>query len=80
MLGGLMTQTGTANGQFSYNCLFEGIANSALPIQNVEELTWCAETVEAYHPKLASDYPAAGKRAMTAIVCLDGAIDGSAAL
>jgi hypothetical protein len=66
-LVGLMTQTGSANGQFSYNCIFEGIANSALPIQNVQELTWCAETLEAYGVQKSSDYPAAGKCAMTAI-------------
>jgi hypothetical protein len=72
LLVGLMTQTGSANGQFSYNCLFEGIANSALPIQNVQELTWCAETLEAYGLKQSLDYPAAGKCAMTAIEIVTG--------
>lgn len=75
LLTGLMTQTGSANGQFSYNCIFQGIANSALPIQNVQELTWCAETLEAYGLKQADDYPAAGKCAMTSIQIVTGNTD-----
>ena len=72
ILIGLMSQTGSANGQFSYNCIFEGIANSALPIQNVQELTWCAETLEAYNVQQASDYPAEGMCQMTEIEIITG--------
>jgi len=74
LLIGLMTLTGNAGGQFSYNCLFQGIANSALPIQNVQELTWCAQTLEAYSIQQASDYPAAGKCAMTDIEIVTGSV------
>ncbi len=55
---GVMTLTGRAGGAFSYNCQFQGIANAGLPIQNVQELTWCIETLEAYGITQCSDYPA----------------------
>jgi hypothetical protein len=32
---------------FSYNCEFQGIANTGLPIQNVQELTWCIRHLSA---------------------------------
>lgn len=39
ILIGVMTLTGQANGLFSYSCQFQSIANSSLPIQNVQQLT-----------------------------------------
>ena len=54
---GLITQTGSQNDLFSYNCEFDGIANTGLPIANVQELTWCIETLEAYGLQKCSDYP-----------------------
>jgi hypothetical protein len=57
VLVGVMTLTGQSGNQFSYNCVFQGIANSALPISNVEELTWNIETLEAYSVQQCSDYP-----------------------
>jgi hypothetical protein len=57
VLEGVMTLTSQSGSNFSYNCQFTGIANSALPIQNVQELTWCAQTLEAYNVQKASDYP-----------------------
>ena len=62
VLIGVMTLTGqslTPTGSlFSYNCQFQGIANSGYPIQNVQELTWAVETLEAYGITKCSDYPA----------------------
>ena len=48
VLVGIMTLTGQSAAGFSYNCEFGGIANTGLPIENVEQLTWCIETLEAY--------------------------------
>jgi len=67
ILVGIMTETGSSGGLFSYDCIFQGIANSNLPIQNVQELTWCAETLECYGITVCSDYPAAGRTQMTGI-------------
>jgi hypothetical protein len=57
VLVGVMTQTGQSGSQFSYNCEFVGIANTGLPITNVQELTWNIETLEAYACQQCSDYP-----------------------
>ncbi|MEP6561240.1 MAG: hypothetical protein ABJD68_09235 [Nakamurella sp.] len=57
VLVGVMTLTARQGNQFSYNCVFTGIANSGLPITNVDELTWNIETLEAYGVQQASDYP-----------------------
>lgn len=54
-----MTQTGKSGANFNYSCLFQGVANASLPIQNVQELTWCAETLECYNMSVCADYPAA---------------------
>lgn len=56
-LVGLMTLTGQANGKFSYRSEFVGFANSVLTIQDVDELVWCNETLEAYSIEHGSDYP-----------------------
>lgn len=57
-LTGIMVQTGQTGTQFTYNCYFQGIANSGFPIQNIEQLTWANETLEVYGITKASDYPA----------------------
>jgi hypothetical protein len=57
VLVGVITLTGQSAGSFSYNCQFQGIDNTSLPITNVQELTWCAETLEAYGLQTCSDYP-----------------------
>jgi hypothetical protein len=58
ILVGVMTLTGQSGGLFSYNCQFQGIAHSALPIQNVQQLTQAVITLEAYKITKCSDYPA----------------------
>jgi hypothetical protein len=64
------TPTGTT---FDYNCFFQGINGTALTIQNVQELTWCIETLEAYNIQRCSDYPAINKTAMASINLQTGA-------
>ena len=58
VLVGAMTLTGQSNGLFSYQSEFQGIAGTELPVQNVAELVWCNETLEAYSITACSDYPA----------------------
>lgn len=72
LLTGIMTLTGQSGSNFSYDCTFQGIAIS-LPIQNVPELTWCAETLEAYGIKGAADYPDTFRTPMKAINIRTGA-------
>jgi hypothetical protein len=64
---GVMTLTGQSGSDFSYNCQFQGIANSGYPIENVQQLTWCIETLECYGLTKCSDYPGGPRTAMTAI-------------
>jgi hypothetical protein len=59
LLVGVMSLTGTSQNGFSYSCQFQGIANTQLAISNAVQLTWCAETLEAYGLQSLSDYPAA---------------------
>lgn len=66
-LVGVMTETAQSASGFSYNCQFTGIANTSLPIQNVEQLTWCIETLECYRLQHCSDYPQTCCTAMSGI-------------
>jgi len=70
VLVGIMTLTGQATvgtaTVFNYNCEFQGIPNAGFPVQNIQQLTFCVETLEAYKLTQCSDYPV-GKTAMTAI-------------
>ncbi len=66
-LTGVMALTGQSGSNFNYNCYFENIANTNYSITNVQELTWCIETLEAYGITKASDYPATLDTAMKAI-------------
>ena len=66
-LVGIMTLTGQSSQGLSYDCVFQGIPNSNLTITNVEELTWCVETLECYSITKCSDYPNTNKTAMRAI-------------
>jgi hypothetical protein len=47
-LVGVMTLIARNENLFDYTCEFQGIPNSSLTIQNVPELTWANETLEAY--------------------------------
>jgi hypothetical protein len=66
-LVGVMTRTGGTGGKHSYSCEFTNIANTSLPVTNIEELTWLIETLEAYAIAAASDYPNTARTRMTAI-------------
>ena len=67
VLIGVMRLTGQSASGFNYNCEFQGIANTSLPVQNIQELFWCIETLECYGITKCSDYPATNKTAMAAI-------------
>ena len=54
---GVMQLTGQAAGGFSYVSEFQGIPGTTLPVQDVAELVWCNETLEAYDITACSDYP-----------------------
>ena len=73
-LVGTMTLTGSGPSGYDYECVFQGIANATLPIQNVQQLTWCAETLEAYNLTTSSDYPATQDTAMRGISIQTGGI------
>lgn len=66
-IAGVMTLESRSGGLFNYKSEFQGIAGTALPIQNVAELVWCNETLEAYDITACSDYPDADLTAMAAI-------------
>jgi hypothetical protein len=72
-LVGVMTLTRQSGSEFTYNCEFQGIANTGLPIENVQQLTWCAETLEAYSLQHCSDYPDTQFTAMHNIAIACGA-------
>ena len=76
-LVGVMELTGQSNSGFSYNCYFEGIANTGWSIANVPQLTWCIETLEAYSIVKATDYPATLKTRMKAIELKVGTSEAS---
>jgi hypothetical protein len=67
VLVGIMSETGQSAQGFNYNCQFSGIANTSLPIQNVQQLTWCIETLESYGIQHCSDYPATNRTSMGSI-------------
>jgi|GEM_PF-1985300 len=71
-LTGVMTLTGRSNGKFDYDCVFQGIAGTSLPIAQVEELTWANETLEAYGVTGCGDYPDTSRTRMTNIVLQTG--------
>ena len=72
-LVGVMSLTGQSGSQFSYNCVFQGIANASLSISNVDQLTWLIETLECYGITKASDYPDVALTEMTDIRISTGA-------
>ncbi len=56
-LVGVMTLTGKSGSLFNYTSAFQGIPGTTLPVQNIAELLWCNETLEAYGITDCSDYP-----------------------
>jgi hypothetical protein len=64
---GVMTLTGQSGTLFNYDCEFQGIAATKLTIQDIAELLWCNETLEAYTVNQCSDYPASNSTALRGI-------------
>jgi hypothetical protein len=73
-LVGEMTLTGRLGNAFNYNCQFQGVAGTTLPVQNIAELLWCNETLEAYDIDQCSDYPATARTEFTAINIQTGSV------
>jgi len=57
VLTGTMTLVSSDGIHFNYLSEFEGVAATKLPVQNIAELTWFNETLEAYAIVDCSDYP-----------------------
>lgn len=72
VLVGEITLTGQTATRFNYRCRFQGIPFTTLPIQNVNELRWCIETLEAYNLVLCSNYPATPSTSFREIEILTG--------
>jgi hypothetical protein len=64
---GLIRLTHQADSSFDYMCEFVGIGDTRLPVQNVEELRDCVETLEAYGITGCNDYPNTHRTRMTSI-------------
>lgn len=64
---GVMELTGVSDGKYSYVSAFEGVDTTTLVIQDISELMWCSETLEAYNIGQCSDYPASNCTAFTSI-------------
>jgi FG-GAP-like repeat len=74
ILTGIITLTAqTAEYGFSYSCQFQGLADTVYEVSNVQELTQCVETLEAYGITQCSNYPAAQATKMTGISIQTGA-------
>jgi hypothetical protein len=67
VLTGVMVRGRRRPNGYNYGCSFTGIPNTSLPVFNVEELTWCIETLEVYGAQSESDYPDAPMTAMRSI-------------
>ena len=74
VLVGVMTLTGQSGSAFNYSCEFQDIAGTSLPVQNIAELLWCNETLEAYQISQCSDYPATKRTDFSAINILTGSV------
>jgi hypothetical protein len=74
-----MTLTGRNGSLFNYNCEFTGIAGTSLPITNVQELTWCCETLEVYNMVSAMSYPPTFRTAMKNIKITTGSTNPNVA-
>ncbi|MBS1598085.1 MAG: hypothetical protein JST75_07650 [Bacteroidetes bacterium] len=54
---GVMKLTGSSASGFNYTSEFQGVPSTILPVQNIAELFWCNETLEAYSIDTCSNYP-----------------------
>jgi hypothetical protein len=79
ILTGVMTLTARNGSLFNYDCEFTGIAGTSLPITNVQELTWCCETLEVYNMVSAMSYPPTFRTAMKNIKITTGSTNPNVA-
>jgi hypothetical protein len=68
LLGGI----NALDSSYRYVCGFRGPADSDLVVQNVDELIYCAQTLEAYRITATTDYPDTTDTAMTGIALSTG--------
>ena len=61
VLSGSVILTDQRDGQFSYDCAFEGIAETRLGVSGIPELVFLNATLEAYNISKCTDYPAADR-------------------
>jgi hypothetical protein len=66
-LVGVMELLGERDGKLSYSCELRGLPRTRLRLDNVAELTWSTESLEAYGVRRCSDYPAAPSVPFTGI-------------
>jgi hypothetical protein len=59
---------------YDYSSEFRGLTGTTLSIQNIAELLWCNETLEAYGVTQASDYPNAAETAYIGIEIVTGSV------
>jgi hypothetical protein len=74
---GVMTLTGQSGGLFNYTSEFQGISGTSLPVQNIAELLWCNETLEAYSVNQCADYPASDMTVLASISIETGSFSPS---
>src|SRR5207302_11313360 len=67
LLVGEMALVGEARGKRSYTCELRGLPRTRLLLQNVAELSWSTESLEAYGVTGCADYPASKQVPFTAI-------------
>src|SRR5207248_2023472 len=70
---GVMSLTGQSGSSFSYTSQFQGINGTLLPVQNIAELQWCNETLEAYGINTCGNYPDTPMTEFTEIYIRTGA-------
>jgi hypothetical protein len=54
-LVGVMELLGERDGKYSYSCELRGLPRTRLRLDNVAELTWSTESLEAYGARRCSD-------------------------
>ncbi|TDX01643.1 hypothetical protein [Dinghuibacter silviterrae] len=57
VLTGVIRCTGQTGNLYNYTCGFEGINGTLLNVNGINELLWCAQTLEAYAVDNFADYP-----------------------
>ncbi|KAJ7050637.1 hypothetical protein C8F01DRAFT_1377403 [Mycena amicta] len=57
-INGVIKTTSHSGSKYSYNSIFTNVAGTSLNMNNIAQLTWLAESFEAYNLKSKSNYPA----------------------